>query len=416
MTRAPYGTGSLYQRASDGRWVAAISRGWTSTGTRRRVIVTGAGCQGGCAARCPHRAAIKRKLRERKRELDTGGRQTSSRLTVKAWSETYLARRVTELSPKGYNAAANPIGNWIIPTIGHRRLDQLGPDDVRDVHAACRKAGRSVGDVHRALHTMLQVALQDGHHISQSVLAVKPPRPGVSDRMGMSVDEGLACLEVAGTLPHGLRWVFTLLYGARLGECLGMTWDAIDLDAQEARIEWQLQSLPYRDRRDKSLGFRVPDGHESRHLVDGFHLVRPKSKSGWRVAPLLPFAVRELERWREIAPENPWGLVWPNAAGRPANDKHDRAEWHALQETAGVHHPTRLREDPATGEMVPAFYHVHETRNFAATMLLDADVPEHVVADLLGHSTVAVSLRYRTRRREPLRDAMTRVGERLQLT
>jgi len=49
-------------------------------------------------------------------------------------------------------------------------------------------------------------------------------------------------------------------------------------------------------------------------------------------------------------------------------------------------------------------------------MLLDADVPEHVVADLLGHSTVAVSLRYRTRRREPLRDAMTRVGERLQLT
>lgn len=415
MTRDDYGTGSLFQRTSDWRWIGLIDHGTTAKGKRRRITVTGKGCAGGCTERCAHRAAIKRKLRKRRLELQTGGRQTSTRLTVKKWAETYLARRIHDLSPKGYNAAANPIRNWVVPIIGHRRLDQLGPDDIRQVHDACRKSGRSAGDVHRALHTMLQSALEDGHHIAPSALAVKAPRSALSDRMGMTVDEGLACLEVAATLPHGLRWVFTLLYGARLGECLGMTWDAIDLDAGEARIEWQLQSLPYLDRKDKSRGFRVPDGHESRHLVDAFHLVRPKSRSGWRVAPLLPFAVDGLARWREQAPMNPWGLVWPTSGGRPANDKHDRAEWHALQETAGVHHPTRLREDPTTGEKVPAFYHVHECRNFAATMLLDADVPEHVVTDLLGHSSVAVSLRYRTRRREPLRDAMTRVGERLQL-
>jgi integrase len=61
-------------------------------------------------------------------------------------------------------------------------------------------------------------------------------------------------------------------------------------------------------------------------------------------------------------------------------------------------------------------FHIHECRNFAATMLLEAKVPEHVVTDLLGHSTVATSLRYRTVRREPLMEAMQRVGERLQLT
>jgi hypothetical protein len=37
------------------------------------------------------------------------------------------------------------------------------------------------------------------------------------------------------------------------------------------------------------------------------------------------------------------------------------------------------------------------------------------VTDLLGHTAVATSLRYRTVRREPLRAGMERVGERLQL-
>jgi site-specific recombinase XerD len=46
-------------------------------------------------------------------------------------------------------------------------------------------------------------------------------------------------------------------------------------------------------------------------------------------------------------------------------------------------------------------------------MLLEAGVAEHVVTDLLGHTTLATSLRYRTVRREPLREAMERVGGRL---
>ena len=108
--------------------------------------------------------------------------------------------------------------------------------------------------------------------------------------------------------------------------------------------------------------------------------------------------------WQQKAPVNPWGLIWPTATGRPANVKHDEEEWYALQATVGVSHPTS-----------PRAYYVHECRSFAATMLFDAEVPEHVVTDLLGHSTVVTSLRYRTKRREPLYDALERVNARLQL-
>lgn len=381
-----------------GRWVGVVAdsskAGYTATGARKRVTVT-----------AKTEAEAKRKLRDAQADFRRD-QQTSHRITVKAWADEYLSIRVRDLSPKGYNAAANPIKNWVIPTIGHKRLEHLTPGDIRAVAAAQRAAGRQPADTHRALLTMLRTAVGEGHHIPSSVLAVKAPRSMKSDREAMTVDQGMACLKAAAELPHGSRWLFTLLYGQRMGECLGLTWDAIDFDAGEfgeAIIEWQLQSLPYNVPRDRSSGFRVPEGHESKHLVDAFHLVRPKSKKGYRVAPLLGPVRDGLLRWREVAPDNPWHLVWPNEKGRPTNDKQDRAEWWAIQKAAGVAHPTGRP------------FHVHECRNFAATMLLDSGVPEHVVTDLLGHSTVATSLRYRTVRREPLMDAMRKVGERLQL-
>lgn len=418
--RRTYGSGAMYQRTSDWRWIATTGEDtWTDAGTRKRTVVTGKGCAGGCAPRCSHRAAIKSKLADKVSAIDRGEVGANGRETVKGWAKKYLEIRVRDLAPKAYNAAASPIQKWVIPTIGHRRLDQLTPGDIRAVADAQRSAGRKAATqaaTQRALKTMLRHAVMEGHAVPSHVLEVKAPTAAVSDRASMTIEQGLACIEVASGMPNGVRWLFTLLYGQRMGECLGLTWDAVDFGAPpfgEVVIEWQLQALPYITPRDRSSGFRVPDGHESRHLVDAYHLVRPKSRAGYRVAPLLAPVRDAMLAWQASAPPSPHGLVWPEPNGRPRNDKHDRAEWWALQRAAGVHHPTRtLKVD---GERVPAPYHVHECRNFAATMLLEAGVPEHVITDLLGHSTLVTSLKYRTRRREPLLDAMMKVGQRLGL-
>lgn len=392
--RREHGSGSIYRRASDGLWMGSIEHGFYPSGARRRIVVSAKSEQ-----------AVKRKLRDKKAAL-ARGEATSSRMTIKTWADAYLAMRKRDLSPKGYNAAASPISKWVVPTIGRRRLDQLTPADVRAVADAQRLAGRQSADTHRTLMTMLRAAVADGHHIAPAVLMVKTPRSAKSDRQSMTIDEGLACIDQAATMPNGVRWLFTLLYGQRQGECLGLTWDSIDLDAGafgEVVIEWQLQSLPYNVPRDRTSGFRVPDDHDARHLVDAYHLTRPKSRAGYRVAPLLEPIRNGMLAWRTLSPESPHGLVWPEPNGRPRNDKHDRADWHALQAAAEVAHPSGRP------------YHVHECRNFAATMLLEAGVQEHVITDLLGHSSLVTSLKYRTRRREPLLEAMQRVGERLQL-
>jgi integrase len=410
--RREYGTGSTYQRKSDWRWVGTVEHGYSINGKRRRVVVTSKGCEGGCAERCHHRGEIRRKLRDKKAALDKG-QATGSRITVKMWADTYLDMRVRDLSPKAYRAAESPIRRWVVPTIGSRRLDQLTPADIRAVGEAQRNRKvrgelkplktATVAATQRAMMTMFRAAIREGHHVPERILLVPAPSVPKSDRRGMSLTEGLACLEVASELPHATRWVATLLYGMRQGECLGLTWDAIDFDAGQLAIEWQLQPFPYIDTKDKRKGFRVPDDMEARHLVGSYHLKRPKSRQGYRVAPLVPFMRRALLAWRDIAPTNPHNLVWPALDGRPANNKHDLEEWHAIQGTAGVGHPAGR------------YYVVHECRNFAATMLGEMRVDPFVIRSLLGHSDVVTSEGYRNVPQGPLLDALEGFAERLQL-
>ncbi|WP_181312506.1 tyrosine-type recombinase/integrase [Nocardioides campestrisoli] len=384
-TRREYGTGSVFQRA-DGRWAATIEAGYTASGSRRRVTVTSKGCVGGCSAKCAHRAEIKAKLKERQRQIAAEGLPTvSARATVKSWSDSWLEMTRLTLRPRPWATNRSAVRQWIVPTIGHRRLDQLAPADIRAVAEAQRAAGRSSSTAQRThvtLTGMLRAAILEGHQVPRRVLDVAAPAKAVNDRTSMTVVESVAVLHAASFLPHGSRWAIAVFGGMRQGECLGLLWENVDLDAGTITVQWELQQVPYIDRNDKSLGFRLPEGLPNRHLVDSFHLLPPKTKRGFRVVPLVPAMVEALRDWKEIAPPNPYGLVWPTAGGRPANEKHDREEWQALQGTACVGHPGGR------------YYHPHEARHTTATAMLEAGVDPKIVTDLLGHSSILTSNLY----------------------
>jgi integrase len=226
----------------------------------------------------------------------------------------------------------------------------------------------------------------------------------------MAVGEATAVLAEAALLPHGSRYVAALLQGIRQAEALGLTWESIDFERGLMTIDWQLQALPYRVKRDKTSGFRIPDGYECRQLAGAVHLVRPKSKAGWRVIPMVPWMRTALLTWREIAPESAHGLVWPNPDGSPRYYKHDDAEWYDLQKAAGVTHPTRRTK---TDE--PAPYTIHETRHTTATLLLEAGVDPAIIVQIIGHSSIITTRSYQHVRTGPALHALDMVAERLQL-
>lgn len=408
--RQEYKAGSLYQRTSDWRWFAAVDAGYTESGNRRRATVSGKGCVGGCAKRCPHRTAIKRKLKFKKLEMEAAGHHNTKRtVTVAKWAEDWLEIIQPKVSPSAYQTDKAAV-RYIVGAIGSVRLADLTPADVRSVAARVRAKGRNSSTAlryHGSLIRLLKAASREGYAIPPNVLLAENPEKAVSDRKAIPVPKSVNLLTHVAGLEDGSRWALAFLQGHRQAESLGLTWPQIDLEVGSLTISWQLKSLRYVDRTDPSKGFQVPDGYEARHLVGSTHLVRPKSKAGWRVQPLTTWAESSLRAWREVAPENPHELVWPGRErkGRtwPRNPASDRDQFAAIQRGAKVAHPDGRP------------YHVHEIRHGTATLLMELGVAESVRIAIMGHSSIASTHGYEHADLTQMRAALEQAAERLAL-
>lgn len=417
MAARNYGDGTVFQRCEkrwgcpalvDGvrpdhtchaRWYGIIEAPGSGTARRPRISVS-AKTERECT----------KKLARRKAEIDRG--EVAQDLTVKQWVPLYIELRKKPpkpLRPNALAAAESPLNKWVVPNIGHRRLSALTPADLRKVAEAQYGAGRktSTADAtQRAFITSLNRAVQEGHSVPQRVLKAPRPGMGTSDRLDIPLSHVAAMGDVIKILPHWIRWAFALHYGARQGEILGLVEDCIDFDRQEIRLEWQLDTLPYIDRKRPELGFDIPRDLEVRHLVGGYHLTPPKSKAGFRVLPFpeghedaFEFALRE---WLAIRPQNPWGLVFPTSKGTPSNDKNDRTEWWAIQCTAEVGHPAGR------------YWHIHECRNLVSTQLDEDGRSDSVITGLLGHTSIETSRGYsKAKHDQPKREAMGAIAARL---
>ena len=158
-------------------------------------------------------------------------------------------------------------------------------------------------------------------------------------------------------------WSVALALGLRQGEALGLSWDAIDLDAATVSMRQALQ----------------------RQAGRGLVLVKPKSRAGRRVVSLPDPLVDALRAHRaqqaqeRLLAGSTWSdehnLVFTQPTGRPVDPGKDYQEWRRLLEAAGVR---RAR--------------LHDARHTAASLLLAQGVPARVVMEMLGHSQITLTL------------------------
>jgi integrase len=192
----------------------------------------------------------------------------------------------------------------------------------------------------------------------------------------------------------------------RPAECLGLTWPLVDLDDGTLDVSWQLKRLPYNVARDRSSGFRVPRNYEVRQVEGALHLVRPKTASGRRIIPLVPWMRDALLTWRDLCPPSRAGLVWPRPDGRPQTDAADRDAWVALQDAAQVAH--------VEGEHGRR-YSLYEARHTTATLLREASVDDATITEIMGHATILSTKAYLHTDRKRTRAALEQLAGRLQL-
>lgn len=373
------GEGSVY-KAADGRWRGSITIGFTPDGRQRRRYVS-APTKG--QARAKLIAAI---------DARDAGVDTTSDPTVEQWLTHWLdkvaAPTVRPSTLEGYTTAVN---HWAIPELGKVKLSRLTPDHLEALYTLAVTTGKprrhgadpkpaSAGTVrllHRTLARALQVAHERGR-ISRNPakLAHVPTGPRRKIAAFEEVDARRILAAAEGTW-NAARWSVALALGLRQGEALGLTWDHVDLDEGVIHVRQALQ--------------RIPRGV-------GLQLVEVKSSAGERdipVPPSLLAAMREHRRaqlaarvqdgpnwspWTTRAlwpdgPEKDVELVFAQRSGRPIDTRADHRAWEALLQSAGVR-DARL----------------HDARHTAATLLLEQGVSPKVVQEILGHSSISLTL------------------------
>jgi integrase len=191
---------------------------------------------------------------------------------------------------------------------------------------------------------------------------VTPPRPEQVEMDVWNAEEAAAFL--AATTKHEMHALYALALstGMRQGELLGLKWNDIDLDAGKLHIH---RSLQYQ--RGSGLVFVLPKTAKSR---------RPIKLGNRTVDALKAHRKKQLENrlkagslWKEQ------DLVFPTEMGAPHDPSWQYKVFKKAVEDAGLR---SIR--------------FHDMRHTAATLLLSKNVHVKVVSEMLGHSSITITL------------------------
>ncbi len=347
------GEGSVFQRA-DGRWCAVVDLGWID-GRRARKSVYGR-----------TRKEAHDRLMAAQRAIGSGLLPAPDRLTLEAYLTDWLAAAHPTIRASTFASYEAIVRVHLIPGIGRIPLVKLTVGDVERLlraKSATALSPRRVAMIRGVLRRALTRAVKHRLIAANVAALADPPKQERHEIHPLTPDQARVLLEsIAG---HRLEGLFTvaLTTGLRSGELRALRWADIDLEARSLSVEAGLARI---------------DGQWQR--------VPPKSAAGRRMVPLMDRTVTALRehRRRQLTDRlaagsewigNPWDLVFVSEVGTPLDSSNVVHAYQRALERAGL---PRQR--------------FHDARHSVATFWLAAGVPARVVADMLGHSQVSLTL------------------------
>ena len=350
-TRRGRGEGSITRRA-DGRWMARVDLGWQD-GKRRRKTLYGR-----------TKREVQDKLRETLHRTEKGLPPVPEQETVGAFLHRWLEIIRSQLRPRTHRSYEQIVRIHLEPGIGRVRLAKLTPLDVSTWLESRRTAGVGGRTIHYAravLRAALNKALKWGL-VSRNVASLTdPPRYRARQIAPLTPEQAKKFL--AAVADHRLEALFTVAVGLglRLGEALGLPWDAVNLDAGTLSVRQTLE------RAGKQPQFGEPKSARGRRTI-----VLP----GIVMAALRKHRTRQLQE-RLVAGQrwNDSGLVFTTEAGAPLDGCNVNRTFKAILRRAGL----------------PAIRY-HDLRHTAATLLLAQGVDPRTIMETLGHSQISLTL------------------------
>lgn len=426
--RRRQGEGSITQIKRTGRWRGRVELPPDPiTGARRQKDVT-----------AKTRGEVVKAMNGLRAAADKGTIISSSP-TLNEWLDHWLDV-IVDVRPKTWDTYRSSL-EYARRSMGRKRLENIDVADIRALHSRMASGALSPSEkplsattIHAA-HQTLSSALSDAmieQRVSRNVCKmVRPPSRATPPVKVLAAAEVAEVVLAVAIDRLGSRWAAALLTAMRQGELLGLEWSRVDFEANTLDVSWQLQRIPQKHgcapRPDGSPSclrkrgaecthptIKAKANWEHRHLVGGLYLARPKTKTGYRLIPLVePLRSILYQRYLESSREpNPHDLVWTSEAkrdpatgkvlpldGSPIDPSADSKAWHDALERAGV---SQVR--------------LHDARHTAITMLYDQGVPEATIQQIAGQSTVATTRAYKAKFSYQLVEAMDQLSSAMRAT
>jgi integrase len=345
------GEGSIFQR-KDGRWEASF---YLEDGSRKSLYGR------------TQKEALE-KLRAAMREQEQGTLVKGSRETVGQHIEHWLENvHKPAIRISSYVVYRGILDKHILPALGHIPLQKLTVQQVEAFYARKVNEGLSAKTI-RCIHAVLHRAL--AHAVYSNLLArnvcdiAKKSLPRQTRHEIRPLTEEQARQLIGKVRGHQLEalLILAITTGMRRGELLALRWQDINFNKRYLQVRRSV-------RRVFGYGLRVSE---------------PKTQAGRRKIVLSSFLIGVLTRHRvsqlemRLKAGTTWedhDLVFCNERGSFIEPDNLLVRFKKLLQEIGL---PRMR--------------FHDLRHSAATILMSMGVPAKVVQEILGHSSISMTL------------------------
>jgi integrase len=350
--RRNYGNGSIYFRKSDNRYVGSFYH----DGERKYVY----GSVGG------KKEEVKQKLKESMRQAEQGTLVASNKQKVSEYLEHWLSVKKIPLKAGTYATHSTFVHSQMIPHLGKIQLQRLSKNHVQHfIKVMLEEEDLEPSTIH-TIYTILSSAMNDA--VESQLLSANPCKkvvlPHVEDRDYQVLDSEQVQTLLTALVEHPLEGLITLALatGMRRGELLGLKWSDIDMERGRLRVQRTVIRI---------------NGQ-------GYLENTPKTKGSRRTITLTRSALDALKEHRKrqlqerLQPaewNNELDLVFPGRNGKYFPFPTLAEQFARVLTLAGL---PKMR--------------FHDLRHTCATLLLSMSISPKVVSELLGHSSIKITM------------------------
>lgn len=354
MAKRGNGEGNIRKRAN-GTWEARISYVDPATGKRKTSSFYG-----------KKQSEVRTKLQRAKERLEAGAPAKDTDLTVGEWLPRWC-RSTLEASDRKpstkalYRTLSNK--HLVSEPFGSIPLSKLSESDVEELILDLRDKDLSqstIRSVYAVLRQAMDTAVRDDLLADNPVAGVKRPKVDRTDAKFLPIEDVAKLLSETKDMRYHEALRLIASTGVRRGEALALRWSDVRFDRREIRVQYTVAKV-------------------DRELV----LTKAKTDGSVRWVPLSTAMVdmlrarkTVLKRERLIAGDQYVDneYVFPTAFGTLVDPRNVLREVQVAAKRLGL---------DGVG--------VHTLRHSAAVAWLEAGTHIRAVADLLGHSSVAIT-------------------------